>query len=180
MKNKSFLLTLVLSVIFFASFVIIFSQVGKKNTIALPTNTIISVIDTSTWKIYKSEKYGILFKYPNHYQVKEVNDVTNPSYTNSIVVYDTKNKVLEMGGNKLVSPNIIVIRPENDLNKVCDEYCTRRNVIKLGVNEFLPFEEGLGGHNYYSNGYIITSLYNEVNEKDPVFSEILSSFKFIE
>lgn len=76
MKNKIFLFPLALAVIFFASFIIIFSPVGKKNIIKIsPTSPPIS------WQTYTNDQYGFEFQYPSNW-IKE-NESTNQICFNS-------------------------------------------------------------------------------------------------
>lgn len=133
--------------------------------------------DTSTWKTYKNEKYGISFKHPSYYQIKEFGSNVDPSsYSNRIIVFDTKNKLPEMGGDKLVAPNVMAISEVNDISTICDEYCTKRGEIIMGDNKYFSYGEGMGGWHYYVKPIDIYTFLTD--EKDFVTSEILSSFKF--
>ncbi len=118
--NKIFLFPLTLAVIFFASIIIIFSPVGKKNIIKLSEAPV-------EWKTYTNYQYGFEFQYPSnwikenesankicfnspesHFQTMEtgydtdlcvsfsqnINDVTNP-YEVPLVTYKDLNNFYE-------------------------------------------------------------------------------------
>jgi hypothetical protein len=172
MKNKIFLLTLVLSVIFFASFIIIFSPVGKKNIIkTTPT----PIIDTSTWKTYSNKLYSIEFQHPQYYQVKGYEN--DEFYDTSLVVLDQRDKATDPITQKQVASNVLIISREDNLNKICpDNICKFYDPVTVGNNSFTKFSEGLGGYSYYTSGVLIYSFLTE--DTDPVLHEILSTFKF--
>lgn len=165
-KNKIFLFPLSLAVILFASIIIIFSPVGKKNIInpsSLP------------WQTFTGKNFDISFRYPSFYKVVETNK--------DIVVYDTQNKVIDPDTQKLVEPNIIAIIPisKSDYTSSYKEFCSFDAKFTLGQNEFIPCQEGYGMPEFYSNNFIIISLSpNKIDQSDPVFSQILSTFKFIQ
>lgn len=63
MKNKIFLFPISLAVIFFASIIIIFSPIGKKNIIPLPTST--------EWKTYINSFDNYQISYPSNWEISD-------------------------------------------------------------------------------------------------------------
>jgi hypothetical protein len=174
-KTSPFLFPAALAVVFISSILIIVSPFGSKTLVPLPTPTPTPIVDTSTWKTYTDKTYGFSFKYPPEYLVESGHGLSYDTIYlwKSISEKNecTKNDLCILPETKLLIYNHDQVYPQDSIN------------ITLGDNLYNYSEEiGMSDFGFYilkSNPKIeFLTLEHKLYKNDPIFSQILSTFKF--
>lgn len=177
-QNKIFLFPLTLAVIFFASIIIIFSPVGKKNIIKINSTVIPTPIpDQITWKTYRNEKYNFEISYPKDWKIETntdgnilINRIDNFESSGSILI-DIKNV------EKITLPINVWLTKNNKTNKIDKEYISNgTNVTK--IIDFSWYLERFIFVFSKNNKFVTISYEDDGNDSTLAKDQILSTFKF--
>jgi eight-cysteine-cluster-containing protein len=148
--------------------------------------------ETSDWKIYKDKKYNFEFKYPKNWSV--VNEICPDQDETLIIVVKGEVKECDSVNWGLEGPYdfIVGIADRFDLDqqiKGREGYISTGESITIDGTKAVkvwPIMQAFYGRieiylNYKENGFEIFFPYTDYNDNyDPVYNQMLSTFKFIE
>lgn len=197
MKKNNLLLPLILASIFCGSLLLAFiyqqSQINSLTSrlitptpTPLPTAVPVATDQTSTWQTYRNDQYGFEFKYPQNLSYSEDNNGGNMGWW-TISFKDNKNKNLFM----LTDRGGVNMDYKTWFDRYYSDPAFNKNFTQdvklhtIGSNTFYAFNEPgmLDGDFSYGvtdskNKTFFIYCERDLIEKNPTFTQILSTFKF--